>query len=55
MTRIPKTEEQLAMSRMSFTTVMEPQEAFIGRATRQPSVRARLPLKVEPSKVKLKG
>jgi hypothetical protein len=39
---------------MSFVAVMEPQEAFIGKAMKRPNVRTRLPLKVKPLEVKLK-
>jgi hypothetical protein len=50
MTRIPRTKELDIIYK-----IMEPQETFISTTIRRPNVQTRLPLKVEPLKVKPKG
>jgi uncharacterized protein (DUF2461 family) len=40
---------------MSFAVVMEPHEAFIGRAMRQPNIQMKLPMRAKPLEVKPKG
>jgi hypothetical protein len=55
MPRISRTKEQFARYRMLFVVIMKPHETFTNRAMKRPSVRTRLPMRVEPSKVEPKG
>lgn len=53
--RIPRIKECLVRYNMLFVTIMEPHEAFISRAMRQPNVWVRLLMKAKPPKVERKG
>jgi hypothetical protein len=55
MPKIPRTKEQLARYKMLSIAIMKPQETFIDKAMRQPSVRMKLPIKVDTLKVEPKG
>jgi hypothetical protein len=55
MSIIPKTKEQPTMYKTLFVTIMEPWETFNGKASRQPNVRMKLPMKAKPPKVEPKG
>jgi hypothetical protein len=53
--KIPKTKEQPVVYKMLFATNMEPWETFTNRMMRQPNIRTRSPMRVEPSEVDLEG
>jgi hypothetical protein len=55
MPRIPRTKKWFARYKMPSIVIMEIREAFINKVMRQPNVRARLLITVEPLKVKLEG